>query len=114
MNSSFTAKKIIFSLLGFSLSLIFILFIGELITRVHYSSIPRLLPNPPYDYRELDEKHGWLTKSNYYYKGTMADLAGTVYDIEIRTNEFGFRSFGDINVKTGKKCFLLETLIPML
>jgi len=80
--------------------------VGEIATRIYYASEKEVVPAPPYDYRQLDDKYGWFTKSNYYHKGSMKDKAGVEYDIEIKTNEHGFKTFDDVNSNKPKVFFI--------
>ena len=95
------------SILSSIISLLIFFLFGELVTRIYFILKPKEKPTAPYDYRELNEEQGWITKASYYYKGSMTDLDGKVREIEISTNENGFRSFGDVKATDKKKVFFV-------
>ncbi len=50
---------------------------------------------------EMDERLGWRATRNYIWRGTKTDAGGTAYQVDMSTNEQGFRLFG--NPATEKK-----------
>ena len=92
---------------GLFFSILVIFFLGELITRVHYCLKTEQVANPPYDHRQMDSKLGWITKPNYSYEGLMTDQSGADYKINIKTNQFGFRTFGSLKSQTKPKVLFI-------
>ncbi|GJM35155.1 MAG: hypothetical protein DHS20C18_41560 [Saprospiraceae bacterium] len=100
-------KSLLYNLLGVCFSLVVIFVLGELISIGYYEATPVPVVLPPYDYRQLDEDFGWLTKANYSYSSVLADLAGAEYKVELTTNQFGFRAFGDTETDTKAKVLFI-------
>ena len=55
----------------------------------------------------LDDKLGWRPTPNYVFYGNKTDAAGKRYPVKIKTNNDGFRIFGDPQEKIKKKVLFL-------
>lgn len=65
-----------------------IIIMGEVTIRV----LPGLITTkPPYDMAEIDNELGWKNKSNYQFEGSLEDINGKKYKVNIQTNANGFR-----------------------
>ncbi|GAB5450652.1 MAG: hypothetical protein Hals2KO_09800 [Halioglobus sp.] len=54
-----------------------------------------------------DEKLGWRAAPNYRFTGELLDAAGEPYHVRARTDERGFRAFGDPAVKDRAKLMFI-------
>jgi len=98
-------KKIIFWTLIILLPFTAVLISGEVAFRFYYhvrysatqNSIQSII---------LDDRLGWRTAPNYRYYGYKQDDAGNRHEIDIQTNQEGFRIFGKIDSSRKKILFL--------
>lgn len=102
------ARKISFSIILSLLSLALILIIGEGAARLVFDIQPAQgkIRKPPYDTPQKDDILGWKMTPNYTYKGTVKDVKGEKYPVELSYNEHGFKAFGD-PYSTKKKIFFI-------
>lgn len=62
----------------------------------------RLIPRVPPRVMEIDRELGWKTPANLDYEYAIADLAGETHRVVLRTDENGFRHFGDLDAARPK------------
>lgn len=99
-------KKISYWIITVILTIVFPLVGGEIAIRIyHYVK---------YDFNRnslkpitLDDKIGWRVTGNYKYRGQKQDASGKKYRVEIQTNKYGFRIFGDPGTKSKKKILFI-------
>jgi hypothetical protein len=61
----------------------------------------------PKELYEYDNKLGWRPKSNYtYLNNNHIDVKGNRYSVQVKTNEYGFRAWGDIKSNKIKILFI--------
>lgn len=82
-------KFFLFGLLGITVSILLTVGVGEIAIRgyLHFIYGQR--------YTQLDRDLGWKTTGNYYFQGTKTDYKNEKHEINVSTNAFGFRQFGD-------------------
>jgi hypothetical protein len=94
-------KHFLFSIIALLIGLTLVLLVCEMIFRAYPEWTDDPAATPPYDYRLLHEKAGWVVKQDYQYKGEMRDFKGTPYPLHISFGKSGFRKWGD--PASGKK-----------
>ncbi len=83
-------KKFFINIFTFLMTFVLLFVVGEVSLRIY-----RLMKDPPDQY--FDKKLGWRPTRNYKFKGILKDANQMPYSVEIETNEYGFRLFGDLN-----------------
>src|SRR3974377_1865851 len=58
-------------------------------------------------YLTLDDRLGWRPTKNFTFHSQKSDIAGHEYSVEINTNKYGFRSFGNLLGTDKKKVFFI-------
>lgn len=93
-------KKTLFYPVAIIVGVIFAFVLGEIAIRTYWYFRPlsrngRII---------IDEKLGWKACWNSSYYGKEVDAAGAEYLVDYKTNEHGFRFYGDIEQpQDGKK-----------
>jgi hypothetical protein len=55
----------------------------------------------------LDDKFGWRPAENFIYHGQKSDAGGQKYSVDIQTNRFGFRVFGNAQGEKKRKVLFI-------
>lgn len=74
----------------FFIQLIIILVLGEIGSRLILPS-QKSVENLHFNTVKIDEKVGWKTKSNHYFKDTIKDVTGVEYVVDFQTHEDGIK-----------------------
>lgn len=106
MNTS--AKRLLFALITMALSVFIALLLGEVITKYALKIKPKSadVPRPPYNTAMKDDVLGWKMTPNYSFQGVMYDSENQSYDVDLKFNQEGFKSFGNIE-SSKKKAFFI-------
>ena len=112
MNSTKTPftfpKKLLFTFITFILFLLLTGVVGEIILRSFFKKEYGRPPRPVehFFHAERDQKLGWKIRPNYALDWKIKDKAGVAYDLSIRYNKDGFKTFGDTNTVKPKVLFI--------
>jgi len=90
-------KSFFTNLLVLTMTLVVLFIGGEVSLRIyHYFKHSAKVPETAGEFR-LDERLGWRATENYQFSGTLKDAADKPYAVQIATNRYGFRMFGEVN-----------------
>jgi len=107
-------KKLVINIILAILSIFFTILAGEIAIRAYHVSKYVLKGNSKVSAMIIDKKLGWRTKENYVFKGWRKDASGKDYFVEVETNDYGFRIFGDIHSKNKKIMFVGDSFTAAL
>lgn len=99
-------KRLVINITLAILSIFFAILRGEIAIRVYYVSKRVLKGDSKVRAIRIDKKLGWRTTENYVFKGWRKDASGKDYFVEVETNDYGFRIFGDTYSKNKKIMFI--------
>ena len=96
-------KKIIFRACAILLPFFFIVTLGEIL----FQSYHYIKPFPTQDGIIIfDDRLGWKAAPNYISHKETSDAGGVRYTVDIQTNQYGFRMFGQTSTSQKKIFFL--------
>jgi lysophospholipase L1-like esterase len=90
-------KRFLTNLFILLLTVILLFMVGEVSLRIyHYFKYPGKVPEAVLEFH-LDDRLGWRATENYRFKGILNDADMKPYHVEMETNQYGFRVFGNLN-----------------
>lgn len=96
-------KKIVFWTGTLIVPFVFLFVVGEVAFRCYHFIKP--LPTRSGSII-LDDRLGWRAAPNYTFHNEMKDSGGIPYEVNLSTNQDGFRAFGNVNTSRKKILFL--------
>jgi len=103
-------KRLTVNIILAILSIFFAVLVGEIFLRAYYISKRVLRGNARVSPIRSDKKYGWRATENYVFKGWRKDASGKDYFVEAKTNDYGFRIFGNIYSKNKKIMFIGDSI----
>ncbi|MBU6343160.1 MAG: SGNH/GDSL hydrolase family protein [Bacteroidetes bacterium] len=98
-----TGKLILLSSITMLIGFIFIFGLIEIIFRFNPQWVADPPAPPPHNYRVLDPVYGWHPQEGFKYQGTLRDKCDSSYTVDISFGKYGFRRWGNPEVKDRKK-----------
>ncbi len=98
----FDLKKAIFSFFTVMLSVLLMLISAEVMARAYIFLKSISGSNVP-SFSVVDDKLGWRTRENHIFNGHKKNASGEEYKVKYKTNEYGFKAFGELTPRKGRK-----------
>ena len=101
-------RKLLFTFIVFSIFLLLLGLVGEIILRTFFKKEYGRPPRPVehFFHAERDAKLGWKIRPNYALDWQMKDKAGVEYNLSIHYNKDGFKTFDDTTSSKPKVFFI--------
>ena len=100
-------KNFLLGLLSILIALLFLLILGELVTRAYFAYDEHRNSEKLFTSLTLDKELGWRPSSNYSFSGEFRDAAKQPYSVDLSTDSRGFRMYGNPEQGQRKKVLFL-------